>query len=186
MERAIRAVSVERGYDPREFALVAFGGCGGLHACEMAEDLGMHTVIVPEHAGVLSAIGMLLADRMRDYTAGVLGRLDIEEQFAALEKRARGDLPRARLRRYADVRYAGQSYELTIPATGSFHDAHEKMYGYCDRSRATETVAVRVRAVEGVRRPDLHVKHDWEPPPHYVPKRWRAVVDRVGNLIITR
>jgi N-methylhydantoinase A/oxoprolinase/acetone carboxylase beta subunit len=186
MERAIRAVSVERGYDPREFALVAFGGCGGLHACEMAEDLGMRTVIVPEHAGVLSAIGMLLADRMRDYTAGVLGRTDIDEQFAALEKRARRDLPRAQLTRFADVRYAGQSYELTIPATGSFHDAHDKMYGYCDRSRATDTVALRVRAVEAVKRPNLRVKHDWEPPPHYVPKPWRSVVDRAGNLIITR
>ena len=71
------SVSVERGYDPREFALVAFGGCGGLHACEIAEDLGIRTVIVPEHAGVLSALGMLLADSVRDYSAGVLGRGDM-------------------------------------------------------------------------------------------------------------
>ena len=72
MERAIRVVSVERGRDPRDFPLVAFGGCGGLHACEMAEELGIRTVIVPRFAGALSALGMLLADRVRDYSAGVL------------------------------------------------------------------------------------------------------------------
>ena len=71
MERAIRLVSVERGHDPRDFALVAFGGCGGLHACEIAQELGIQTVLVPEHAGALSALGMLLADRVRDHAAGV-------------------------------------------------------------------------------------------------------------------
>ncbi len=74
MERAIRVVSVERGYDPRDFALVAFGGSGGLHACEIARELGIETVIVPEYAGALSALGMLMADAVRDYAAGVLGR----------------------------------------------------------------------------------------------------------------
>src|SRR5438093_8637272 len=67
MEHAIRVVSVERGHDPRDFALVAFGGCGGLHACEIAQELGMRTVIVPQYAGALSALGMLLADAARDY-----------------------------------------------------------------------------------------------------------------------
>ena len=81
MERAIRVVSVERGYDPRDFALVAFGGCGGLHACEIARELGIRTVIVPQHAGALSALGMLMADAVRDYAAGVLGRADIEKRF---------------------------------------------------------------------------------------------------------
>jgi len=76
MEHAIRVVSVERGHDPREFALVAFGGCGGLHACEIAQELGMTTVVVPQHAGALSALGMLLADAARDYAAGALGRAD--------------------------------------------------------------------------------------------------------------
>ena len=74
MERAIRVVSVERGYDPRDFALVAFGGSGGLHACEIARELGIRTVIVPEYAGALSALGMLMADAVRDYAAGALGR----------------------------------------------------------------------------------------------------------------
>ena len=74
MERAIRLVSVERGHDPRDFALVAFGGCGGLHACEIARELGIRTVLVPEYAGALSALGMLLASQVRDYAAGVLNR----------------------------------------------------------------------------------------------------------------
>ena len=88
MERAIRVVSVERGYDPRDFALAAFGGCGRLHACEIAEELGIETVIVPQHAGVLSALGMLMADAVRDYSAGVLGVKDLDKEFAKLEKRA--------------------------------------------------------------------------------------------------
>ena len=88
MERAIRAVSVERGEDPREFPLVAFGGCGGLHACEIAEELGIATVIVPRMAGALSALGMLLADRTRDYSVGALGASDYEARFRKLEKQA--------------------------------------------------------------------------------------------------
>ncbi len=86
MERAIRVVSVERGHDPREFALVAFGGCGGLHACEIAEALDMRTVIVPAQAGALSALGMLLADAVRDFAAGALGRSNHEALFRGLEK----------------------------------------------------------------------------------------------------
>ena len=115
MERAIRVVSVERGYDPREFALVAFGGCGGLHACEIAEQLGMRSVIVPQYAGALSALGMLMADAVRDYAAGVLGHDNIENNFEALEKRARRESPGAHIERSADLRYRGQSYELNVP-----------------------------------------------------------------------
>ncbi len=87
MERAIRVVSVERGHDPRRFALLAFGGAGGMHACEIAERLEIGTVIVPRHAGVLSALGMLVADVTRDYSASVLKRSD-ELDLPALERRA--------------------------------------------------------------------------------------------------
>src|SRR6202167_2372706 len=97
MERAIRLVSVERGHDPRDFALVAFGGCGGLHACEIAQELGIHTVLVPEYAGALSALGMLLASQVRDHAAGVLNRSDLEREFLRLERTAREDLPGAEL-----------------------------------------------------------------------------------------
>ena len=133
MERAIRAVSVERGEDPREFPLVAFGGCGGLHACELAEELGVKTVIVPRMAGALSALGMLLADRTRDYSIGALGSSDHEARFRKLEKQAKRDVKGATLQRFADLRYAGQSYELTIPwGTGDFHKEHHRVYGYSD------------------------------------------------------
>jgi N-methylhydantoinase A len=160
MERAIRAVSVERGYDPRQFALVAFGGCGGLHACEIARELGIATVLAPQNAGVLSALGMLQAPRVRDYSAGVLGSADIEDAFAALERMARTENPGAKLLRFADVRYSGQSYELTIPWAGtrtaqSFSKAHHQTYGYADRSRSIEIVTIRVRARTKVSEPKL-------------------------------
>ena len=151
MERAIRVVSVERGFDPRDFALLAFGGCGGLHACEMAEELGMRTVLVPAQAGALSALGMLLADHVRDYAAGVLNREDPEEQFRVLEQRARRENRGAKLTRSADVRYAGQSYELNVPWVAGdpgkpFHREHQRIYGYADPARPVEVVTVRVRA----------------------------------------
>jgi N-methylhydantoinase A len=153
MERAIRVVSVERGRDPRDFPLVAFGGCGGLHACEMAEELGIRTVIVPRLAGALSALGMLLADHVRDYSAGVLDPLDIEQRFSHLEHRARHDMPGSELERLADIRYVGQSYELTIPWGGSFHEEHQRIYGYSDPARPTEIVTVRLRARIAVKKP---------------------------------
>ncbi len=146
MERAIRVVSIERGHDPRDFPLVAFGGCGGLHACEMAEELGIRTVVVPRFAGALSALGMVLADRVRDYSAAVLDAAQIESRFARLERSARRDMTGARLERMADARYVGQSYELTVPWGASFHEEHQRIYGYCDLKRPTEIVAVRVRA----------------------------------------
>ena len=156
MERAIRVVSVERGHDPRDFALVAFGGCGGLHACEIAEELGIRTVIVPEYAGALSALGMLMADAVRDYAAGVLGRRDIEKVFASLEKHARG----AEIERTADLRYLGQSYELNVPWNNGdpatlFHREHEKIYGYANPDRDVEIVTIRVRARTTVEKPKL-------------------------------
>jgi N-methylhydantoinase A/oxoprolinase/acetone carboxylase beta subunit len=153
MERAIRVVSIERGRDARDFPLVAFGGCGGLHACEMAEELGIRTVIVPRFAGALSALGMLLADRVRDYSAGVLDRSQIEKRFAQLERAARRDMRGAAIERMADVRYVGQSYELTVPWGDSFHEEHQRIYGYCDPARPTEVVTVRVRASIAVEKP---------------------------------
>ena len=160
MERAIRLVSVERGHDPRDFALVAFGGCGGLHACEIAHELGIRTVLVPEHAGALSALGMLLADQVRDYAAGVLNHPGIEREFKRLETTARKELSRAELIRFADIRYAGQSYELTVPwhalnPSEPFHAEHQKIYGYSNPERAIEIVTIRVRAKRAVERPRL-------------------------------
>jgi N-methylhydantoinase A len=160
MEHAIRVVSVERGHDPRDFALVAFGGCGGLHACEIARELGMDAVIVPQYAGALSALGMLLADAARDYAAGALGHVDLEARFRTLEQRARRESPGANMERTAAVRYRGQSYELNVPWRGSrtagvFHREHQRVYGYSLPARDVEVVTIRVRARAAAVKPKL-------------------------------
>jgi N-methylhydantoinase A len=180
MERAIRAVSVERGEDPRDFPLVAFGGCGGLHVCEIAAELGVKTVIVPRMAGALSALGMLLADRTRDYAIGALGASDYEARFRKLEKQARTDVRGATLERFADVRYAGQSYELTIPwPRGDFHKEHQRIYGYSDAKRPTQIVTLRVRAIVRVEKPSLRVTRSLrkfgEPRRIWIDGKWREV-----------
>ena len=161
MERAIRVVSIERGYDPRDFALVAFGGSGGLHACEIARELCMRTVIVPEQAGALSALGMLMADAVRDYAAGALGSRDLEKQFATLERRARRESPASKIERTADLRYRGQSYELNVTWSGgpaaarAFHREHARIYGYATPEREIEVVTIRVRARQRLPKPKL-------------------------------
>jgi N-methylhydantoinase A len=133
MLRALRVVSVERGHDPREFALVAFGGAGPLHACALAEELEIATVLVPEEAGVLSALGLAASEERRDSVRSYVVPLD-----------EAGELP---TEGEADLRYAGQSFELTVPLgpqlAESFHRAHEERYGYADRDRRVELVAVR-------------------------------------------
>jgi N-methylhydantoinase A len=133
MLRALRVVSVERGLDPRDFALVAFGGAGPLHACALAEELGITTVLVPASAGVLSALGLVASEERRDR---------VQSYVCPLAEA--GELPREG---EADLRYRGQSFELTV-ALGDglverFHRAHEDRYGYADPGRAIELVAVR-------------------------------------------
>jgi N-methylhydantoinase A len=184
MDRAIRVVTVERGHDPRDFALVAFGGCGGLHACGIAAELGIRTVIVPRLAGALSALGMVSADRIRDFTASVLNRRNLAERLAELEKAASREMPGARLERLADIRYAGQSYELTVkwnprdPAA-PFHREHRRQYGYASPERATEIVNLRVRAREVVAKPRLRRPAPQPPRPEKrrvrIEGRWRRV-----------
>ena len=145
MLRALRVVSVERGHDPREFALVAYGGAGPLHACALAEELGMEAVLVPAAAGVLSALGLAAGDERRDRVVSHVRPLG--EVY---------DLP---TEGEADVRYRGQSFELTVPLGGDlaerFHGAHEERYGYADRERQVELVAVRTAEV--VRGPELEL-----------------------------
>ena len=127
MERAIRAISLERGYDPREFTLVPFGGAGPMHACELAAELGIPRVLVPGHPGILSALGVAIADVVKDYSRTVMLRgedLDktrLEEEFHGMEQLARSELMAEGLpadsmvsRRFLDVRYVGQSFELTV------------------------------------------------------------------------
>jgi N-methylhydantoinase A len=145
MLRALRVVSVERGHDPREFALVAYGGAGPLHACALAEELGMGAVLVPAAAGVLSALGLAAGDERRDRVVSHVRPLGAVDELPA-----EGE---------ADLRYRGQSFELTVPLGGDlaerFHHAHEERYGYADREREIELVAVRTADV--VRGPELEL-----------------------------
>jgi N-methylhydantoinase A len=169
MARALRVISVERGLDPRDFALVAFGGAGPLHACALAEDLGMTRVLVPKSSGVLSALGLAISDLQRDYVRPWLAALDatvleggggsdLEEAFGALEARGREDLTAPNFRRRADLRYRGQSFELTVEADDpgglaeAFHAAHERRYGYRMEEQPVELVNLRlVATVPGIR-----------------------------------
>ena len=143
MLRALRVVSVERGHDPREFTLVAFGGAGPLHACALADELEIETVLVPAAAGVLSALGLVASEERRDRVVPYVRRLTEVDDLPA-----DGD---------ADIRYVGQSFELTVPLqpglAEAFHQAHEERYGYADRGRELELVAVRT--AETTPGPDL-------------------------------
>lgn len=172
MERALRVISVERGHDPRDFALISFGGAGGLHAADLARVLGLACVIIPPHPGAFSAFGILISDVVKDISRSVLRPLPKDgtghaRQFADFLRRLREDLRnletqareelrrehfaarRARAAWYLDARYAGQAYELTIPFSADFpsrfHREHEKAYGYAHSGRALELVNLRVR-----------------------------------------
>ncbi len=164
MEKAIRVVSIERGRDPRQFALVAFGGAGGLHACALAGALSIPHVIVPAFPGALSALGILASDVVKDYSRTILWRVNreiphakINVEFAALEKIAARDFRdeswqgTPHYRRTIDLRYRGQGYELNIPLTKNllrdFEQEHRRRYGYTHPSREIELVTLRLRAV---------------------------------------
>jgi N-methylhydantoinase A len=186
MLRALRVVSVERGHDPRELALVAFGGAGPLHACALAEELGASSVLVPGSAGVLSALGLAAGEERRDHVRSYLAPLEEVSELPG-----EGE---------ADLRYAGQSFELTVPLDGdlaqAFHRAHEERYGYADRERAIELVAVRTadvrpapdvelegeeaRRVTGPAVIELHGSTGW------VPRGWVGRSDEHGTWIVTR
>ena len=174
MEKAIRVISVERGHDPRDYTLVAFGGAGGLHACALAAALEIPRALIPMFPGGLSALGILRADVVKDFSRTILFPVDsppaanrvLRREFRAIDERAMGDLrregfsrPQMRIEHLLDMRYIGQAYELTVPATGNFcaafHRAHAKRYGYSDPSRPVEIVNVRARAIGVTPKPVL-------------------------------
>ena len=190
MLRALRVVSVEQGHDPREFAIVAFGGAGPLHACELADELGASVVLVPAAAGVLSALGLVAGDERRDRVVSIVRRL---EEVGELP--AEGE---------ASLRYRGQSFELDVPLGADlaerFHQAHESRYGYADRGREIELVALRTSEivagpalelvapmssarpgdVVGPRRLELDGASCW------VPAGWAGAADAAGTLRLVR
>jgi N-methylhydantoinase A len=187
MERALRAVSVERGHDPRRFTLLSFGGAGGLHAVELARALRSPRVVVPRSPGALSALGALSSDVVKDLSRTVMleasdRRSDalLRRAFRQMEREARAALRREgfretqqRIEHRVAARYKGQSFELEIEWAGigfdgefdgeeamgtsrrtplaalveSFHDAHQRRYGYAERASVVEIVTARVRAV---------------------------------------
>ncbi len=174
IDRAIRRVSIARGYDPRDFTLVAFGGAGPLQACEAAARLDIPRVLVPEAPGVLCALGLLIADVAVEYSRSIMRGASDEVllQMRALEREllalAESELRREGIAqddmRFAatlDMRYEGQAYELNIPfderATESFHEAHERAYGHAIRWRAVEIVNLRLAGIGAIEKPVFEV-----------------------------
>ena len=195
MERAIRVISLERGHDPRDFSLVCFGGAGAMHAADLAKSLSIPRVLVPQAAGILSALGMLLADFVRDYSRTLLVRSaeldsgELERAFVELETRARTEYEaegfvakRLVMERSLDMRYVGQGYELAVPMThdfeAAFHELHETRYGYADPTRQTEVVNVRLRSVERTEKPPVpeHELEDEDASAAMIGE-WRMVFD---------
>ncbi len=171
MVRAVRRISVEKGHDLRHFTLVAFGGAGPLHACELAQNLQISRVLVPLVPGVLSALGMLIAQPVKDYSRTVMFRMNfgewesaraLKDQFLELERKAAEEfeaeghsLDHLNLVRQLDMRYAGQSHELTVDLPGNieskdfadlFHEAHQNRYSFQRPESAVEIVNVRLVA----------------------------------------
>ena len=161
MQRAIVRISVERGYDPRDFTLVTYGGAGGLHACELARELGIKSVLVPENPGVLSAYGMILTDVIKNYSRSYMKSSEeidyhyLSDAFLPLEKAAMAELEQEKfdhrrtvLSRSIDMRYKRQSFELNIPFTKTFitdfHRFHQERYGHSDDKEIVEIVNLRL------------------------------------------
>jgi N-methylhydantoinase A len=169
MTSAIREISVQRGHDPRDFTLIAYGGAGPMHALALAEEMAIPRVLVPRHPGNFSALGLLAADIKHDDVRTRVGRLrerspQLAELFAAMEGTARRQLEqegfgpdRQRLHRALDLRYQGQAFELTVPVTEAvedeFHRRHRAAYGHANREAAVELVNARLTAYGVVDKP---------------------------------
>ncbi len=170
MVNALHLISVQRGYDPRDFVLVGFGGAGPVHANAIARDAEMPTLLIPRSPGIFSATGLLTTDLKRDAAVTIMRRLDevddaeVESVFAELERAGREELRREGLAddriefvRQIDLRYVGQSYELTIPAGEGllerFHAEHDRVYGFAAPAEAVELVSLRLASVGRIDKP---------------------------------
>jgi len=172
MARAIKVISVEKGFDVRDYTLVSFGGAGGLHACELAQSLLIKKILVPRNAGVLSALGMTVADIVKDYSKSVLlkvkekGYSEILNLFKPLISQGMKDVLSEGIRKSSitvensvDMRYVGQSHELMLPFGNGyieeFHKLHKITYGYANTDYEVEVVNIRVRVIGKTRKPSL-------------------------------
>jgi N-methylhydantoinase A len=170
MVNALHLISVQRGYDPRDFVLIGFGGAGPVHANAIARDAEMPTLLIPRSPGIFSATGLLTTDLKRDAAVTVMRRLaevdvaDLDAQFAHLENAGREELEaeglaadRVEFFRQLDLRYLGQSFELTIPAgddaSDRFHAEHERTYGFAAPAEPVELVALRLSSVGRIAKP---------------------------------
>jgi N-methylhydantoinase A len=193
MAEVLKIVSVQRGHDPREFVLAAFGGAGPLHAAALADELGIPEVICPPIPGAFSALGLIGTDLKRDYvrtlytTTATADPAAVEEAFVALEREGAAMLERAgvapaqrRFERAVDARYARQSYELVVPVppravdvaalaeiAESFHDRHRATYGHDNRSEPVQIVSIRLAAIGAI--PPLTIRD--QPAPSLSRKR---------------
>ncbi len=166
MEKAIRVISIEKGIDVRNFALFSFGGAGGMHAAEMASHLQIPRIVVPKNAGVLSALGLLLADSIKDYSHSILKKSDeiqeteIKSLFSRIMEQGLNDMKkegfpseRIKFQKFLDIRYFGQSFEIPIPFTcwqdtiKNFHQTHFLLYAYNHPKQPVEIVNLRVKTV---------------------------------------
>jgi N-methylhydantoinase A/oxoprolinase/acetone carboxylase beta subunit len=202
MERAVRVVTVEQGVDPRDLALVAFGGAGPLHACGVADALGMRAVIVPPRAGVLSAVGLVSSPRRRELVKTwptPASREGLDRALDALAREASAAVGGAELlETLVDCRYVGQSHELTVPRAADFAAEHERRNGYARPGAPIEIVALRARASRGapltigqlpvperarVVGPDVVVEPDCTV---WVPDGWIAEPAALGAWVMVR
>ena len=170
MEKATRVISIERGFDPRDFALISFGGAGGMHAIDIASNLNIATIIVPKNAGVLSALGLLMADSIKDYSRSILKtaerttKKEIEKHLYELQKKSIQDMKKEGFQQediqispFLDLRYLGQSYEITLPYRlkqadhlsfiSEFQKAHQRLYSYHHPERPVEIVNIRLKSI---------------------------------------
>jgi N-methylhydantoinase A len=206
MDRALRVISVERGYDPREFTLISFGGAGGLHAADLARRLNIPKVLIPPFAATLSAFGMLTADVIKDYTQTIMlpgntpdahlrSRFDPLINKGIQQIKSEGfTKDQIRIEKMLDVRYRGQSFELTIPYHGmsdgrndiahQFGQTHKKIYGYDRTDVHIEIVNLRVRATGIVSPPRFKRMELWDSNPSDALINSREVYMENGKLEI--
>ena len=176
MQRALRRVSLERGFDTRNFTLVAFGGAGPLHACQLAESIGIKRVLIPQYPGALSALGMLFTDVEKDYSKMLMKEvsevdsenlslhfMDLEEKAILKLKEAGFPISRIKTKKFIDFRYQGQGYEVTVPSDGKnlnvaikrFHKIHNQHYGHSNESGVVEIVAIRLKGIGITNKPKI-------------------------------